>query len=253
MGKIDIVLGLATVLLEMLLAGFLAQRRLFSRFPFFFLFLCGSITIGIIRASFAANYVHFFVAFWLTFPVAHILIVLVLYEVFRQVFADYYEAWPWFPWLFPAVAILVIGLWLLYAFIFPPAQANRLIGVLLALGFAVNFMQLALFALFFFLVRQFGMWWRAYPYAIVMGFGFAALGASLPYLLRYDFGKSFNTVVKYMPPVAYIVAVIFWLDVFRRPEPDMNVKLPFHPAEALPVLRKMNAFLERIREDFRQS
>src|SRR5205823_7685525 len=188
MDKADIALGLFTVGLEMLLVGFLVRRRLYSRFPLFFIYVVSSITIELVRTSVATDYPRYFIAFWITFPVYHILIVLALFEVFHQVFIDYYEAWPWFRWLFPGAVVLVVGLSLLYFLQHPSVQTSRLINALLVFGFAVNFMQAGLFVLFFFLVRHFEMWWRAYAYGIVMGFGIAALGGWIPYWLRYDFG-----------------------------------------------------------------
>jgi len=219
MAKADIALLFFAVGLEAVLLALLVRRQVYSRFPFFFFYFIASIIMGLIRGAVAASARHYFYAFWITYPIYHLLIVLVLYEVFRQVFADYYEVLPWSRWLFPGVAILVVGLSVLYDLLHPSVQANRSISILLMLGFAVNLMQSGLFLLFFFLVRHFRLWWRAYPYAIVLGFGVAAIGGWVPYWLRYDFGKNFNTVVKYTPPVAYIIAVVFWLDVFRRPEP----------------------------------
>lgn len=246
--KADIALLFLAVGMETVLLVLLLRRQIYSRFPCFFFYFIASIIMGLIRASVSSNYQLYFHVFWITYPIYHLWIVLVLYEVFRQVFDDYYAVLPLFRWLFPSVAVLVIGLSVLYDLLHPSVQANRLISALLMLGFAVNLMQSGLFLLFFFLVRHYRLWWRAYPYAIVLGFGVAAIGAWVPYWLRYDFGKNFNTIVKYTPPMAYIVAVIFWLDVFRRPEPDMRIKLSFHPAEALPVVRRTMEALKRIRE-----
>lgn len=251
MPRADIALLFLAVGLEAILLGFLFRRQIYSRFPFFFYYFAASIVMGLMRGTVATNPHHYFYVFWVTYPIYHLFIVLVLYEVFRQVFSDYYAVLPWFRWLFPGAALLIAGLSVLYDVLHPSMQAKRYLSTLLMLGFAVNLMQSGLFLLFFFLVRHYRLWWRAYPYAIVLGFGVAAIGGWVPYWLRYDFGTNFNTLVRYTPPVAYILAVIFWLDVFRRPEPGMKVKLSFHPAEALPVVRRTVEALKRMRGDIK--
>ena len=71
-------------------------------------------------------------------------------------------------------------------------------------------------------MRQLGIRWRSYSFGIVTGFGFPALAGLLAFTLRSEFGTKYNTLVKYAPPVAYVVGVLVWLDTFlRQPDPEV--------------------------------
>jgi hypothetical protein len=104
----------------------------------------------------------------------------------------------------------------------PPIQATPLIAAILSFSRVINWVEAALFGLFFCLVLLLGVRWRSYPFGIVEGFGLSALGSLIAYGLRSEFGTKYNTFAKYAPPVAYIVGVLVWLDTFlRQPDPEV--------------------------------
>ncbi|HWZ44843.1 MAG TPA: hypothetical protein VNW97_15315 [Candidatus Saccharimonadales bacterium] len=248
MTKTDILLFLATPALEVCLAVILVQRRLYREFPLFFAYITSSIVIGLGRYSASNNYPTYFGVYWATAVIDSLLALLVLYEVFHWVFLEYYSHWKWFWLIFPGVVAMVLLLSLGYAVVHPPVQANRVISLVLVFGFAVNFIEIGLFLLFFGLVRLFSLSWWSYSFSIVMGFAVAATGAAGAYWLRSDFGTKFNTLVTYAPPVSYILAVLLWLSVFRRPEPEANWTLSIGPEAMLNEVMGYRELIKKVRE-----
>lgn len=244
----DILLGFVAPVLEIWLAGILIRRKLYREFPFFFAYIVSSILIALCRSLAAQNYHVYFVVYWASAAAYALLALLVLHEVFRWAFLEFYEHWRWFWLVFPGVSAIILLLSLVYAVEYPPVQASRLISLILVLGFAVNFIQAALFGLFFLLVWILGVRWRNYPFAIVMGFAISALGALGAYWLRSVYGTKLNTFVHYAVPVSYIFAVILWLDVFRRPEPEMKWTLPAGLDDPLKEVTSYGELLRKMRE-----
>jgi hypothetical protein len=94
-----------------------------------------------------------------------------------------------------------------------------LAATLISLEIAVGFLQFGLFGLFIILVRFFHMRWRQHAFGIVLGFGTAAAGTLVVFLLRSEFGTKLDPVVRITPPIAYIIAVLVWLWTFLKAEP----------------------------------
>jgi hypothetical protein len=216
----DKVLLLVVPVLAVWLGGILLRRRLYWRFPCFFIYVASLPVIGIIRLSVISHYRLYFKVFWSTEVVYGVLALLALHEIFRRVFLGFYLQFDWFRLLFPAAVALALAIVLWGAIHSPPVQAAPLISGILLFGIAVNLIQVGLFCMFMFLAAFFKLRWRHAPLGISLGFAIAAIGAVLGYWLRSEFGTRVESLTKYGPPVAYIVAVAIWLDTFLRPEPE---------------------------------
>jgi hypothetical protein len=243
----DLLLGLVGPIINIWLASLLVRRRLHCEFPFFFLYISSSILISIIRLSVSGNYQLFFEVYWATEVIYIALALSALHEVFRKVFAAFYEK-RWFWLFFPIVVIAISVLAVIYRFGSPPAQANRVISLIISLGMAVNLVQALLFVLFFVLVWFNGIGWREYPFGIVMGFAAIAIVAFTVQWARSEFGTKLNVVWTYAPPVAYIVAVILWLNTFiRPPEPEPQWRLKITPEQLLDEIWQYSKILGKLR------
>jgi hypothetical protein len=218
----DIAVQLSALCLTAWVAALVARRKLHREFPFFFAYLILSIVVPLVRLSVSGNYVTFFIVFWATEALYALVALLALYEVFHQVFLPFYTLWWWFRLLFPGAALFIAFLSVRTAMHNPALRNPRPMEIVFALALGVNYLEAALFGLFFGLVLLLGVRWRSYPFGIVEGFGLAALGGLLAYGLRSEFGTKYNTLVKYAQPVAYVVGVLVWLDTFlRQPDPEL--------------------------------
>jgi hypothetical protein len=247
MHNVDILLTLLEPIIGVCLAAVLARRRIHREFPFFFIYITSSIFIGPLRFYLRGNYRLFFEVFWATEAIYIVLALLALDEVFRKVFAAFYEK-RWFWLFFPVVVIAISALAIIYRFGSPPAQANPVISLIISLGMAVNLVQAFLFVLFFALVWLNGIGRREYPFGIVMGFAAIAIVAFTVQWARSEFGTKLNVLWTYAPPMAYILAVILWLETFLRPpEPEPQWRLKITPEELLDELREYSRIFRRFR------
>jgi hypothetical protein len=247
MRKVDILLGLVALITAACLAAVLVRRKANREFPFFFFYVCYSVVLPILTFSVRNNYRLFFLVFWGTEAVYVVLALLALHEVFRKVFAAFYEK-RWFWLFFPVVVIAISALAVIYRLGSPPAQANRVMSFIISMGMAVDLVQAFLFVFFFLLVWLNGIGWREYPFGIVMGFAAIAIVTFAADWARSEFGTRLNVVSSYAPAVAYILAVIVWLKTFLRPpEPEPQWRLKITPEQLLDELRQYSRILGRLR------
>jgi hypothetical protein len=79
----------------------------------------------------------------------------------------------------------------------------------------------------------------------MLGFGMSSFGTLFAGLLRSVFGTKFTIVSAYIPPVAYICALGFWLHVFWRKEPpEAEGSLPLTPEELAEQMRQYTEMLK---------
>ncbi len=247
MRNVDILLTLLEPIIGVCLAAVLARRKIHREFPFFFIYVSSSIVIGLLRLYVSSNYRLFFLVVWITEAIYIVLALLSLNEVFRKVFAAFYEK-RWFWLFFPVVVIAISALAVIYRLGSPPAQANQVMSFIISMGMAVNLAQALLFILFFVLVWFNGIGWREYPFGIVMGFAAIAIGGFIGNWSRSEFGTGSMPLFSYAPSVAYILAVILWLETFLRPpEPEPQWKLKITPEQLLDELREFSRIFGKFR------
>ena len=247
MPSIDILLAIIALASAVALVCLLIRWRLLSEFPFFFLYVSASIVFAIVKILVSDSYRIFFIVSWAAETIYVLLALLVLHEVFRKVFAAFYEK-RWFWLFFPSVVIAISVLAVIYRLGSPPAQANPVISFIISLGMAVNLVQALLFVLFFLLVWFNGIGWREYPFGIVMGFAAMAIVIFTVEWARSVFGTKLNVVWSYAHSVAYILAVILWLEAFLRPpDPEPQWRLKITPEQMLEELRQYSKILGKLR------
>ena len=236
--------------LEAYLCFILLSRQSYRQFRFFT--LCTALSVIGVLASLAlsSNFKLYFGAYWINEGISVVLTFLALQESFYLVFRNFLFM-TWFRLLFPGIGILMLSVAVLRAAFHPVSEAGLLFSALISLEIAVGFLQVGIFFLFIFLVQIFHMRWRQPALGVVLGFGIAASGTLVVYLLRSEFGTKFNPIVRITPPLAYIAGVVVWLATFVRA--DSSEAMPDGPAltpeEMVSELRRytraVKGFLER--------
>jgi hypothetical protein len=95
------------------------------------------------------------------------------------------------------------------------------------------------------LTLAFPVEWRQYEFGILAGFGLNASITMIAYLLRFEWGSSFETFFRYGPPVAYFLATLIWLHAFfHPPQPMPRSQMDYQ--EMLGVVRRSRELLEKI-------
>ena len=248
-------LGLVGPALQLALLVILARRRLYRRFPFFFLCMAYCLPVTIARLCVMNRPVTFFVLYWVTEMIYGMLALLAIHEVFRGVLETYSSLHHWLRWL-PLLALAgVVGNSVWQTIYHPIGRGGRL-GGLAAGAYAFVAGVLLLQAIVFLICvrlafrRNSPMKWGQYSAGILTGFGIAAVATLVIYVARFRLGPGLELVFRYMPPVAYTVAALTWLRAFYREEPPIR-KAATDPELYRRARKFMSTALEGMRKELR--
>ncbi len=223
--------------LEIWLLALLVRREVRRHFPVFFAYCVCVLGITVLRLASSGRYRTYFYLFWWTEAVLVPLSLMALNEVFRWVYRGFYSL-AWFRVLYFGVIGLVLAIAVRNALVNPPVQAHPLLGLILNIGIAFNFLQVGIAALFGALARPLGVPFRRYPFGIVAGLGLSAMGPFVGYLARSIFGNKLDLFTQNASAMAYILALVVWLAAFSRSEPEETAWVPpMAPDEMLRIVR----------------
>jgi len=220
MGTANLILLTIGLILQAFLWLVLFRKRTYWEFPFFFAYTAYSVVGTAALLATNSRYDLYYYTFWTNEAALTVLGLLALHEVFRKVFFGFYVQFRWFRLLFPGAVIVTLLLVLWAARYDAPIRGSTLRSVILLGGMAVNFAQVGVSCLFIVIARTLHLRWRFAPLGILLGFTLAALGSVLDYWAVSAIGTKVENFTVYLPPVAYILAIAVWLDIFFfRPEP----------------------------------
>jgi hypothetical protein len=215
-------LWLAPPVLQIWLVALILARRAHRRFRFFFVYTLFAIVAEFTKFALfdprKGTWLFFWVA-WGCEAIYAILGFLAISEVFGHVFENFHHL-AWFKFLLPITAAIMLGIAILIPLVHPAVDTGPLLEGILALQVAVRCLQLGVFFLIFLLARIFDLDYRQYAFGIAAGFGIAVVGILFSTLVRTGLGLKFLIFFKYVPSVAYCIAVTVWLASFVRAEPD---------------------------------
>ena len=229
------------------LIAVLLRRGLQRQFRVFFLYNAFGVTIAVLKlVALSIGYRTYFVVYWTTEIPYTLLELLAMLEVFPITFKTFsllkvFQRTIW------AVAAVMIGISLLQAILMPPQHVNRLLAWIYSLEIGVRYVQGGIFVLFVALVKFWQIEWRQYTLGIVLGFGVLVIGTLTPGMLRSEFGTNFTSAFKYVPAVAYIIAVFIWLVMFYRPQapdPQQSRRAPLSPGEVANMIKRLAASIK---------
>ena len=216
-------MAVAGTVLQVCLFLRLLRLRSYRQFPIFCAYVGFSVLSAIMAVATSGHGSLYFYVYWVSEALYVVLTFLVLQEAFRSVFRNFYSL-RWFKLSFPGIGILILFVAILRAVYFRPANHSPLTVTLISLEIAVGFLQFAIFCLFILLVRFFHMRWRQQAFGIVLGFGIAAAGSLVAFLLRSEFGTKLDPMFRIATPLSYIIGVAVWLATFLKSEPSQPAK-----------------------------
>ncbi len=216
-------MSLAGAGLQVYLCLLLLVRGYYRQFRFFSLCMALTVVSTIALIALRNHQSLYFDIYWLSEALTVLVTFFALQETFYLVFRNFLSI-SGFKLLFPGIGILMLVVAVLRTLFQAAPDPRPLTSTLISLEIGVGFLQFGIFCLFFVLVRFFHMRWRLHAFGVVLGFGVAAAGSLVVYLLRSEFGTKFDPVVRITPPIAYIIAVAIWLATFLRGEPEQPAK-----------------------------
>ncbi|HEU4415345.1 MAG TPA: hypothetical protein VFT65_11230 [Candidatus Angelobacter sp.] len=234
----ELVLALIGTGLQAFLCLLFLLKRVHGQFHWFFAYTSFSMASTFLGLIVRNNPTLYFYIYWACEAGYVFLAFFSLQEAFRSVFRNFYSM-RWFRCLFPSIGALLITIALLRTFLQPKPARSMVTIALFTLEIMVGLLQFAMFVGFVFLVRFFQLRWRQHALGVILGFGIAAAGTLIAYLLRSEFGTKFDPVVRIAPPIAYIMAVLVWLATFLRAEPSQpSTAAAITPEQMISELRR---------------
>ena len=227
------------------------RREQHKQFPWFFTYMLFAVLGSFTETLTSNHYYTYFVVYWADSIGFVILSLLSLHEVFRKIF-DVFYVYRWFWLVFPGFVLAVLGFAWLYGAAHPPLDTQPTISLILSLVTGVNIIEAAIFVLFFAMTRFFKITWRGYALGIVEGFAAVGIGG-VAYALRSMLGPGFKfSVLRYVVSLSYTLAVILWLDTFRRPpRPEPKWPSTRNPQQMLDEVRQYHEVWQHFREKHR--
>jgi hypothetical protein len=237
----ELTLALSGIVLSSGLCVLLLVRGFQRPFRSFFAYTLFSVIASIAGLS-VRNIPHFYFYFYWTSEIIYIILAMAaLHEIVYVVFRKFYSM-RWFRLIFPVIGLSMILLATVRAILTPrPIAGNPIFEVVISLEILIRLLQFGLLVLFFVLIRFFHMRWRQIPMGIALGFGIAAAGFLVIFLLRSEFGTKVDPIVRITPPIAYIIAVLVWLATFLRTEvvrPEPGVAPTLTPEQMIAEIRR---------------
>lgn len=223
MNKGELALAVAGTALQFCLFLRVITVKGYRQFPIFCAYVGFSVVSAVMASATSGHIKLYFYVYWISEAFYVVLTFLALQESFRSVFRNFYSL-HWFRISFPGIGILIVLIALIRAVFFRPANHSPLAVTLLSLEIAIGFLQFTIFCLFVVLVHFFHMQWRQQAFGIVLGFGIAAGGSLVAFLLRSEFGTKLDPVFRIATPLSYIIGVAVWLATFLRREPSQLTK-----------------------------
>ena len=237
--KLGISLGL-----EIWLVALLFRRNVRRHFPVFFFYILASTPVTAVRLLTVSNYHVYFYAYWVSNGVLLLFGLAALHEVFYWVYEGFYSL-RWFQvFYYSAIGIVLLGS-VRNSIANPPIQADPLVSMILGIGIAINFIQVAIVAVFSVLIKPLNIGYRRYPFGIAAGFGASAMGPLIGYFSRSIFGTRLDTFAQNASAVAYIFALVIWIMAFFRQEPEELAWTP--PMSPEEMLRMVRGYLKVLR------
>ena len=218
MGTGEAILALSNLALQACLAYFIFVRGLHRQTRWFFIYTIYALVAEPLRFSVRHHEETYFYVYWATEALYTVLAFFAISEVFRGIFKSFYKI-KGFWLLLPAVTILTFVTVALRLHRLLIVETYPIVGIIISSEIAVSFLQVGIFALFFFLVSFFHLGWRRHAFGIALGFGIVAAESLVAFLLRSEFGTEVDPIVRVTAPITYVIAVVVWLATFISRQP----------------------------------
>lgn len=217
----------------LLLAGILIYRKWYREFPFFFVYVVGAESIGLVRLLFRRAPVQLYSdVYWVSDTALAGLAFLATYELFfKRLFPGFYKT-RIYRYIFPAIAVVIVM----------AAASIALLGshssVLPATSRIYEFLRAAILFFFIALMLIMGRQWQRQEFGIAFGFGLD-VSTSLALIGIWTHTANRNAILGRLSVIAYDIACIIWIFCFWQPQkPRTNTPLPPDTLETIDHAKK---------------
>jgi hypothetical protein len=193
------------------LACILIYRKWYREFPFFFAYVIGAESVGLIRLIFRQAPIRFYTnIYWISDAVLILFAFLATYELFfRRLFPGFYKT-RIYRYIFPATAILIVVAVALIALL------GGRSSVLPMTSRVYEFLRAAILFFFVALMLIMGRRWDRQEFGVAFGFGLD-VSTSLALIGIWTHTANRNAILSRLAVIAYDIACIVWLYCFWPP------------------------------------
>jgi hypothetical protein len=231
------------IVLQLCILVLLLKLRLQKRFIWFFTYIAYELVSSALKLAVSSSSGAYFRVYWTT----EIFDVLLTFAAVRESFLHVFwqeSRLRWFRWVFWACITVALAYAGWKAWAYPPAQAGRLVAMIVDLEFAFDCIIAVIGLLYFALVALSGLTEHHRESTIIFGFGINATVAMAGFLTRSVFGIRFRSLSEWLPALAYLLAEIIWTVELLRPQ--QRVAEPNVSLER--ISRALDSYIELFRK-----
>ena len=212
---------LAALVLQGSLAGVLAAKKMWKKFPFFLGYcvsnLVCSIVLYVIHAS---KWLHsfYFEAYWLAEAIGLLLGIAVVYEIFNHLLTPYPALRKLAGQIFQGVVIVLVLVACAVVYSQPSGDKNHMQAAFLLIEQVCRILEVGLLLFLFVFASAFGLHWRQYAFGIAVGLGIFITVELVALTMRIQFGTTANPIFNMVRTFSFNSSLLIWIAYILAPE-----------------------------------
>jgi hypothetical protein len=222
-------------LLQMSLAVHIVRKRFSSSFQFFLSYTLFSVIATIIRQAVMHDAKLFSLIYWSTEIIYGALALAAIGESFKKTFSRFYARYRWFRLVLPGIICFIVALAYWNAIQSRPPYP-KMDAMMYSIDLGIHWLEAGILFFFIIIVKIAGARLRLREFGILLGFGVSALVTMVTDLLISEFRMKTGFLYRYGSALGYLLAVVVWLYVFFRPQPQ-KVRVAVDPPEIAALMR----------------
>jgi hypothetical protein len=215
--------------LQITLLAFMIRRKLRLTFPLFFSYIFFQLLkSACLSVVYRYGPLEYFDVYWTLNAVSVFLALMVMDEIWRQLFGNYAGFQKLGTILFRWACVVLFLIAVVAAFSTRHTNADRIIEAVFTFDRAMRLMQCGLVFLLVALSRYVRSIWRRQVFGIALGFGIFACVELILVTLLGHYGARYNAAVSLANAVAYNGVTLLWIGYVRlaSPAPQAVVTQP---------------------------
>ena len=210
--QIQNVLWIIAPLAQLGLIFMMLRRQFVRRLPWFFGYTVFHVAqFVLLFVSHRISYATYFYAYWSTEAIDALLTLIVLQELFTEVFRPYEGIRELVLLTFRWGMLLLVLLAVISAAAASGSESDRVIAALIVMERSVNFVQCGLLALLIAMYKLAGFTWRSVPIVIGFGFGIVASISTVVMAVRAYAKPGADQYFSLVYAAAYDLGVFVWV------------------------------------------
>lgn len=211
----------AALVLQATLVAVLVAKRMWRRFPIFFVYSTVSFGFDLVLYSVyhsALSRQIYISTYWVSEGLGLILGLALVYEIFNHLFTPYPALRKLATQIFYGAVtfLLILGCVVIYAQ--PLGQQSHIQAAFLVVEQAARILEVGLLLFLFLCASAFGLHWRQYAFGMALGLGVFVTVELVALTMRIQFGITANSIFNMIRSVSFNSSLLIWIAYILAPE-----------------------------------